>query len=88
MRRNNPIYLDKYTHDNDLIKKPGQKQLHSYVKNTKDTNRLLKAAKAKQKRNTSNIKFGVNILLDHKEEMLFDADNGNTNCKDDDILEL
>ena len=34
------------------------------------------------------IKFGVNITCDHKEEMMFGADNRNTNCKDSEILEL
>ena len=60
------MYLDKYEHDNDLINKPGWKQLCRYVKNTKKMNRLLKAAKAKQRSNTVKIKFGVKIPRYHK----------------------
>ena len=51
-------------------------------------NRLLKYAKAKQRCNTVKIKFGIKITRDQKEAMMFDTDNGNTNWKDADILEL
>ena len=47
MSRNNPIYLAKYAHDNELIDNPEWKQLRRYVKNTKNMNRLPKAVKAK-----------------------------------------
>ena len=79
MRRNNSIYPANYAHDNDLIDKPRWKQLRSYGKNTKNMNRLLKAEKSKQQRNTVNINFGVKIPCDDKEAIVFDADNGNTN---------
>ena len=79
MRRDEPIYLAKYTRDNDILDNPGWKQLHCYFKNTKKMNRLLKAAKDKQLRNTVNIKVGTNISREQKEEMMFDTENGNTN---------
>ena len=41
MRRDDPIYITKYAHDNELIEKPECKQLCHYVKNTKKTNRVL-----------------------------------------------
>ena len=34
------------------------------------------------------IKFGVNIPRYHKEAMMFDANNGNTDWKDSELLEL
>ena len=88
VRRHDPIYLSKYALDNDLIDKPGWNQLCRYVKNTTKMTRFLKSNKAKQQNNTVNIKFGVNIPCDCKEAILFDADNGNTNWKDDKILEM
>ena len=88
MRRGDPIYLAKYAHDNGLIEKPRWKQFRHYVKNTKKMNRLLKAAKDKQWRNTVKIKFGLKIPRDHKEAMIFDADNVNTNWKGSELLEL
>ena len=88
MRRDDPIYLSGYVHDNDLIDKPGWKHLRSFVKNTKNMKRLLKAAKADQQSNTVKIKFGLKIPRDHKEAMTFVADNGNTNWKYDELLEL
>ena len=51
-------------------------------------NCLLKSAKAKQRRNTIKINFGINIPRDYKEAMIFDADNGNTKWKDDELLKL
>ena len=81
MSRDDPIYLDKYAHDNDFIDKPGWKQLDRYVNNTKNMNRLLKAANTKQRSKTVKLKFGVKIPRDHKEAMMFDADNGNINCR-------
>ena len=59
-------YLAKYSHDNDLINKPGWKQLHRYFKKTKNINLLLKYANSKQLRNTVNTKFEMNIPCDHK----------------------
>ena len=88
MRRNDPIYLSKYEHDNHLIYKHGWKQLRLYVKNNKKMNRLLKAAKANWRRNTAKIKFGMKIHRENKEAISFDSDNGNTNWKDAEILEL
>ena len=61
MRRDDPIYLAKYTHDNDLIDKPRWKQLRRYLKNTKKINRIIKAANYKHQSNTVKIKFGVKI---------------------------
>ena len=84
----NQYKFAKYAHDNDLIDKPGRKQPPWYVNNTKKMKRLLKADKANQLSNTANIKFGVKIPREHKEAMMFDSDNGNTNCKDAEILEL
>ena len=86
IRRYEPIYLAKYAHYNDLIYRPGWKHLRLYVKNTKNINLLLKSAKDKKLRNTVKIKFGVNIPCDYKEEMMFGADNENTNWKDADLL--
>ena len=88
MRRDDTIYLANYAHDNELIGNTGWKQPHRYVKNTKNMNRLLKAHKTLKWRNTVNIKFGVKIPCDHKEEIMFDADNRNTNWKGAEILEL
>ena len=51
-------------------------------------NRLLKASKAKHQRNTVYIKLGMNITHYYKEEIIFYADNGNTNWEDGYILEL
>ena len=48
MSCNDPIYMAKYTHDNDLIGNPGWKQLRLYVNNTNNMNHLLKAAKSMQ----------------------------------------
>ena len=63
-----------------------RKQIRCYTKNTKKMNRLLKAAKTKNQRNAVNIKFGTKITCEHKEAMVFDADNGKTNWKDDELL--
>ena len=41
-------------------------------------NHLLKASKGNHHRNIFNIMFGMKITRDHKEAMMFDADNGNT----------
>ena len=86
MRRDDPIYLSKYTCDNDRIYKPGWKQICRSAKDTNKMNCLLKSAKAKQRRNALNIKFGMNIPQYHKEVMMFDSGNGNTNKKDDELL--
>ena len=86
MRHDDQIYLSKYSHDNEIIKKPGWKQLRWYVKNTKKMNHLLNTSKAKQRRNTVKIEFGMKIPIDHNKAIIFDADNGNTNCKDAEIL--
>ena len=88
MRSDDIIYLSKYARDHDLLDDPGWKKLFRYVKNTKNMKCLLKDAKDKQCRNTFKIKFGMNIPCDHKETMVFDTDNGNTNFKDANILEL
>ena len=79
MRHYDPIYLAKYARDNDLIENPGWKQLRCFIKNTKKINCLLNTAKDKQLSNTVNIKFGMNITCCHEEEMMFGADNVNTN---------
>ena len=47
MRRDDPIYFANDAYDDDLIYKPGWKKLHLYVNNTKNMNRLLKAANYK-----------------------------------------
>ena len=86
MRRDDTIYLAKYAHDNYLIKNTGWKLLHRFMKNNKKMNRLFKAAKAKHQNNTLRIKFVMDIPCDHKEVIIFDADNGNTNWKDTEIL--
>ena len=78
MRSDDPIYISKYASYNELLDKPGRKQICRYVNNTKNMNRLLKAAKAKQLRNTVNIKSGMKILCDHKEEMMFDSKTATT----------
>ena len=88
IRRYDPIYLAKYEFDNDLLGKPGWKHLRCYVKNTKKMNCLIKAAKDKQLRNTVKINFEIKIPHGDKEAMMFDSDNGNTNWKDDELLEL
>ena len=49
---------------------------------------LIKASKSNHISNTVNIKFGVKTPCDHKEAMMFDAENGNTNWEDADLLEL
>ena len=61
MMCNDPIYLAKYENDNYLIDNPGQKHLRTYTNNTKNMNRLLKAAKAKHRSNTVKTKFGMKI---------------------------
>ena len=80
--------MANYAHDNDLVDKPGWKQLRRYVNNTNNMNHLLKASKAKQQRNIFEIKFGMKIPCDHREAIMFDADNGNTNWKGTEILVL
>lgn len=83
-----PIYLAKYACEHDLIDNTGWKQLPHYVKNTKNMNLLLKASKAKQRSNTVKIKFGMNIPRDHNEVMMFYSNNGNTNWKENELLEI
>ena len=73
------MYLSKYKIGNELLNNPGRKQLRLYVNNTKKMNLLLNADKAKQIKNTVRIKFVINILCNHKEVMIFDVNNGNTN---------
>ena len=51
-------------------------------------NRLLEDANSKQHRNTVKTKFGMKISRDHKEAVIFYADNVSTNWKDDDLIEL
>ena len=86
MRLNEPIYLVKYAHYNYLIDKTVRKQICGYVKNNKNTNRLIKAVKDKKQSNTVKIKLGVKINCYHKEAMMFYDDNGNTNWKDAELL--
>ena len=86
MRRNDPIYLAKYAHDNDLIDNPVWEQLRRYVNNTNNMNHRIKVAKNKQQRNTFNINFCINISCDLKEAMVFDADNINIIWKGSEIL--
>ena len=71
-----PIYIAKYARDNYLLYKSVWKHITHYAKNTKTMNRLLDAAKAKHHKNTVKIKFGMNIPRNHKEAMMFDANNG------------
>ena len=51
-------------------------------------NCILKDTDSKQHWDTIKIKFGVNIPHDHKEAMMFYANNGSTNRKGNHILEL
>ena len=88
MRRDDHIYRAKDARYNNLLGKPGWKQLCHYIKNTKNIHRLLKTANAKQRRNTVKIKFGMKIPRDHKEAMMFDANNSNNNWKYDELLKL
>ena len=88
MRQEYPIQFAKYARERDLLKNPVWKQLLRYVKNIKKMKHLLKYAKAKQCQNTVKIKFGMNITRGHKELKIFDADNGNTNWKDADLLKI
>ena len=67
MQRDDPIYLDNYVYDHDLLDYPGQKQLLWQVKNNKKMNRLLKDAKSKQLRNTARINFSMDITCYCKE---------------------
>ena len=69
-----------------LIDNFGWNHLRRYVKNTNNMNHRIKVAKNKQQRNTFNINFCINISCDLKEAMVFDADNGKTNWKDDELL--
>ena len=62
------------------------KQLCWCVKKTKKMNRLLKASKDKQIRNSIKIKFGIKIPRDHKEVVLFDTKNGDNDSKDFELL--
>ena len=66
----------------------GRNQLRLYVNNNKKMNLLLKADKDRKTRNKVRIKFVMNIPCNNKEVMMFDVNNGNTNWKDDDLLEL
>ena len=68
--------------------KPGWKQLCCYVKNNKKMNQLIKDAKDNHHINIVKIKFWMKIPRDHKQAMLFDADNGNINWEGFDILEI
>ena len=88
VRLEDAIYISKYAHDNELLDKSGWKNFCISIKNIKKMNRLLGSFKAKQIRNTVKIKFGINIPCDHKEAMMFDADNGDTNWKNAELLEL
>ena len=88
MRRYDPIYISKYASANDLLNKPVWKQLHCYVTNSKNMNRLLKASNSKQHWNTVKTKFGMNISRDHNEAVIFYANNVSTNWKGDELLKL
>ena len=88
MQCNDSIYLAQYACEHYLLDNPGWKQLRRYVKKTKKMNRLLKYAKSKQHHNAVKIKFGMKILRDHKEAMMFDANNGNTNWKESGLLTI
>ena len=79
MRRDDPIYLVNNARDNSHLDKPVWKQLCFYANNAKKINCLLKDTKAKQTSNTVNIEFVTHIPSDHKEMMMFDEENGNTN---------
>ena len=76
MRCDDTIYLPKYASCKGLLNKSGWKQLRCYINKTNKTNRILKAVKAKHLQNTVKIKFGMNIPRNHKEAMMFDANNG------------
>ena len=84
MIRNYHIYLSNYARDKRLLDKPGWKQLRFYIKNDKKMIRLLKATKVKQRRNTVNIKFLMNISREQRQAMMFDFENGKNNWKDAD----
>ena len=86
MRWNDPIYLAKSVHHNELIDKPIWKYLRRYLNNTNKIKRLLNASKTKQRSNTANVKFGINTPRENKDATMFDTDNGNTNWKDDELL--
>ena len=88
MRRDDPMYLAKYIRDNDLLDKPGWRHLCCYINDTNKTNRLLKAVKAKQRWNIVKTTFGMEIPREHKESMVFDDDNRNTDRKESEILKL
>ena len=51
-------------------------------------NLLLKADKANKRRKTVTIKFIMKIIRDHKEAIMFDANNANKNWKDAELLKL
>ena len=68
--------------------KTGWKNIFCHVNNTNKMNRLLKAARSKQLRTTVKIKSGMNIPRDHKDAMLFYANNDNTNWKYAELLKL
>ena len=88
MIRDYPIYLAKYARDNELLNNPGWKKPRCYVNDTKKMNLLLKADKSKHIRNTVRFKFLMKTSRNHKEVMIFDAKNGNTNWKYADLLEI
>ena len=83
-----PICLAKYVRYKDLLDKSGWKQLCCYMKNAKKMNHFIKSSKAKQRRHTVKINFGIYIPCEHKHAMMFDADKRNTNWKDDYLLDL
>ena len=88
MLRDDTIQLAQYDCDQYLLDNPVYKQLCCYVKKTKKMNRLLKNAKYKQLLNAVNIKLGMNIPCKHNDEIMFDAENGNTNWKDAEFFEI
>ena len=79
MMQDDPVTVEKYAFDHDLLLVPGWKSLRRYAKNRKKINRLLKQIRvhARKYPHMPLYKFGIKIPRMYKEALEFDATNEN-----------
>ena len=77
-----PATLAAYAKDNDMLNKPGWKQLKRIARRAKVLRRMLNASKRKQKYNEVKYKFGVRVPRNVKEAKWLDKINKNTLWKE------
>ena len=77
-----------YGKKHGLLDEPGWKGLKKYVKNEKNTLRVMHQAQLRSYRHAPIYKYGYQVPRNHAEAMRLDAENGNTKWRDAEILEL